>query len=69
MSKKDAAEPVSRWDLPPVEGAPLPRAGAKGVNVMHLSIVEREGLIIACAALSSVISSSSPRTFFSRIDL
>jgi flagellar assembly protein FliH len=42
MSKKDAAEPVSRWDLPSVEGAPLPRVGAKGVNVMHLSIVERE---------------------------
>ena len=42
MSKKDAAGPVSRWDLPSVEGAPLPRAGAKGVNVMHLSIVERE---------------------------
>jgi flagellar assembly protein FliH len=33
---------VSRWDLPSVEGAPLPRVGAKGVNVMHLSIVERE---------------------------
>jgi flagellar assembly protein FliH len=33
---------VSRWDLPTVEGAPLPRAGAKGVNVMHLTIVERE---------------------------
>jgi flagellar assembly protein FliH len=33
---------VSRWDLPAVEGAPLPRVGAKGVNVMHLSIVERE---------------------------
>ncbi len=42
MSRKDTAEPVSRWDLPSVEGAPLPRAGAKGVNVMHLSIVERE---------------------------
>jgi flagellar assembly protein FliH len=33
---------VSRWDLPTVEGAPLPRAGAKGVNVMHLTLVERE---------------------------
>ena len=42
MSKKDAAEPVSRWDLPPVEGALLPRAGAKGVNVMHLTLVARE---------------------------
>jgi flagellar assembly protein FliH len=38
MSERD----VSRWDLPTVEGAPLPRAGAKGVNVMHLSLVERE---------------------------
>ena len=35
-------EPVARWDLPAVEGATLPRPGAKGVNVMHLSIVERE---------------------------
>lgn len=33
---------VSRWDLPTVEGAPLPRPGQKGVNVMHLTIVERE---------------------------
>lgn len=33
---------VSRWDLPSVEGAPLPRVGTKGVNVMHLTIVERE---------------------------
>jgi flagellar assembly protein FliH len=33
---------VSRWDLPSVEGAPLPRAGQKGVNVMHLTLVERE---------------------------
>jgi flagellar assembly protein FliH len=33
---------VNRWDLPPVEGAPLPRPGQKGVNVMHLTIVERE---------------------------
>jgi flagellar assembly protein FliH len=33
---------VSRWDLPSVEGAPLPRPGQKGVNVMHLTIVERE---------------------------
>jgi flagellar assembly protein FliH len=39
MSETDAAE---RWDLPTVEGAPLPRAGTKGVNVMHLSLVERE---------------------------
>ena len=38
----EPAEPVSRWDLPSVEGAAMPRAGAKGVNVMHLSIVERE---------------------------
>jgi flagellar assembly protein FliH len=33
---------VNRWDLPSVEGAPLPRPGQKGVNVMHLTIVERE---------------------------
>lgn len=33
---------VARWDLPAVEGAPLPRPGARGVNVMHLTIVERE---------------------------
>jgi flagellar assembly protein FliH len=39
MSEPDAA---TRWDLPTVEGAPLPRAGTKGVNVMHLSLVERE---------------------------
>ena len=44
MSESDRAHPndVSRWDLPSVEGAPLPRAGAKGVNVMHLTLVERE---------------------------
>ena len=44
MSDPDRASPqdVSRWDLPAVEGAPLPRPGAKGVNVMHLSLVERE---------------------------
>jgi len=44
MSDPDRASPqdVSRWDLPAVEGAPLPRAGAKGVNVMHLTLVERE---------------------------
>ena len=44
MSDTDAARiaDVSRWDLPSVEGAPQPRAGAKGVNVMHLTIVERE---------------------------
>ena len=33
---------VARWDLPSVEGAPLPRPGQKGVNVMHLTLVERE---------------------------
>ena len=38
----EAALNAQRWDLPSVEGAPLPRAGAKGVNVMHLTIVERE---------------------------
>lgn len=44
MSESDAAErpDAQRWDLPPVEGAPLPRAGTKGVNVMHLTLVERE---------------------------
>ncbi len=43
MSEAGAAElPVSRWDLPSVEGAAMPRPGAKGVNVMHLSIIERE---------------------------
>jgi flagellar assembly protein FliH len=43
MSESDAAVPVSRWDLPTVEGAALPRPGtAKGVNVMHLTLVERE---------------------------
>jgi len=44
MSESDRAHPkdVSRWDLPSVEGAPMPRAGAKGVNVMHLTLVERE---------------------------
>jgi flagellar assembly protein FliH len=31
-----------RWDLPAVEGAAMPRPGAKGVNVMHLTLVERE---------------------------
>jgi flagellar assembly protein FliH len=39
MSETDGAQ---RWDLPAVEGAPLPRPGAKGVNVMHLTLVERE---------------------------
>ena len=39
MSEPDAAQ---RWDLPSVEGATVPRAGAKGVNVMHLTLVERE---------------------------
>ena len=38
MSETDAL----RWDLPSVEGAPLPRPGTKGVNVMHLTLVERE---------------------------
>jgi flagellar assembly protein FliH len=33
---------AQRWDLPSVEGASMPRPGAKGVNVMHLSLVERE---------------------------
>src|SRR5262245_1532580 len=44
MSESDAARrpDAQRWDLPSVEGAPLPRAGAKGVNVMHLTLVERE---------------------------
>jgi flagellar assembly protein FliH len=35
-------DPARRWDLPSVEGATMPRPGAKGVNVMHLSLVERE---------------------------
>ena len=35
------AEDVSRWDLPKVDGAPLPR-GSGGVNVMHLAAVERD---------------------------
>jgi flagellar assembly protein FliH len=35
------AEGVSRWDLPKVEGAGLPR-GSGGVNVMHLAAVERD---------------------------
>lgn len=35
-------ETAARWDLPAVEGAAMPRPGVKGVNVMHLSIVERE---------------------------
>jgi flagellar assembly protein FliH len=38
MSEPDA----QRWDLPSVEGASMPRPGAKGVNVMHLTLVERE---------------------------
>jgi flagellar assembly protein FliH len=43
MSESDAERPdAQRWDLPSVEGAPLPRSGAKGVNVMHLTLVERE---------------------------
>jgi flagellar assembly protein FliH len=39
MSEPD---PARRWDLPSVEGAAIPKPGTKGVNVMHLSIVERE---------------------------
>jgi flagellar assembly protein FliH len=35
------ADDVSRWDLPKVEGAALPR-GSGGVNVMHLAAVERD---------------------------
>ncbi len=43
MSESDAQRAdAQRWDLPSVEGAPLPRAGAKGVNVMHLTLIERE---------------------------
>jgi flagellar assembly protein FliH len=43
MSEADAPRPdAQRWDLPSVEGATMPRPGAKGVNVMHLSLVERE---------------------------
>jgi flagellar assembly protein FliH len=38
----DPSDAARRWDLPSVEGAAMPRPGAKGVNVMHLSIVERE---------------------------
>ena len=34
----EAQPPAQRWDLPAVEGAPLPRPGAKGVNVMHLTL-------------------------------
>jgi flagellar assembly protein FliH len=43
MSEAEIAGlPVSRWDLPSVDGAAMPRPGAKGVNVMHLSHIERE---------------------------
>jgi flagellar assembly protein FliH len=46
MSETDAAPgaDVSRWDLPAVEGSPMPRigAGVTGVNVMHLAAVERD---------------------------
>lgn len=43
MSESDAQRAdAQRWDLPSVEGAPLPRAGARGVNVMHLTLIERE---------------------------
>lgn len=38
----ESLEGVERWDLPSVDGAPMPRPGVKGVNVMHLSVVERE---------------------------
>jgi flagellar assembly protein FliH len=38
----DTSDAARRWDLPSVEGAAMPRPGAKGVNVMHLSLVERE---------------------------
>jgi len=38
----EAAPNAQRWDLPSVEGAALPRPGAQGVNVMHLTLVERE---------------------------
>jgi flagellar assembly protein FliH len=43
MSESLAAvgDDVSRWDLPKVEGAALPR-GSGGVNVMHLAAVERD---------------------------
>ena len=41
MSEARASEDVSRWDLPKVEGAALPR-GSGGVNVMHLAAVERD---------------------------
>jgi flagellar assembly protein FliH len=38
----DPGTEAQRWDLPSVEGAPMPRPGTKGVNVMHLTLVERE---------------------------
>ena len=40
-TKGAASVDASRWDLPMVEGAPLPR-GSGGVNVMHLAAVERD---------------------------
>jgi hypothetical protein len=71
MSESDRAHPkdVSRWDLPSVEGAPLPRAGAKGVNVMHLTLVEREawehgfkdGTSKACARAKPSSPNASPK--------
>jgi flagellar assembly protein FliH len=39
--KAGEASPVSRWDLPAVEGPLVQRRGA-GVNVMHLEAVERD---------------------------
>jgi len=38
----EAGPNAQRWDLPSVEGGAVPRPGAKGVNVMHLTLVERE---------------------------
>ena len=40
--REDPKTDAQRWDLPSVEGAALPRPGSKGVNVMHLTLVERE---------------------------
>jgi flagellar assembly protein FliH len=42
MSESAQGPDTLRWDLPAVEGAPMPRPGTKGVNVMHLTLVERE---------------------------
>jgi flagellar assembly protein FliH len=41
LANATMSDDVSRWDLPKVEGAPLPR-GSGGVNVMHLAAVERD---------------------------